>query len=107
MEDEFKEIAINMLHSNISEKIQEKHLEINIPFLVDILQKFFLDNGEKYLMEYTTYSYSSIIKFRNSSNKLSCLYDELKANKIPIIKCINYFDNDFYLKSLINLKLNY
>ena len=107
MNYEFEQIASEMLYSNICEKIQEKHIEINKTFLVDILQKFFLDNGEKYLMEYTIDSYSSIIKFRNSSNKLLCLYHELKANNIPIIKCINYFDDDFYLKSLINLKLNY
>jgi len=38
---------------------------------------------------------------------LSCLYNELHAHKIPLITCVNYFDDDFYLKSLINLKLNY
>ena len=107
MQYEFEEIAIQMLLSNISNKIQEKHVSINKPFLVEILQKFFLDNGEKFIMDYIPDYYTSLVKFRNSSDKLSCLYDELKANKIPILTCIHYFEDDFYLKSLINLKLNY
>ena len=58
-------------------------------------------------MEHITDYYSSIMEFRNSSNKLLFLYQELKENKIDLLKCINYFDDEFYLKSLINLKLNY
>ena len=85
MQDEFEEIATHMLVVN---KIQ---IAINKPFLVDILQKFFLDNGEKFIVEHISDYYTSLIKFRNSSDKLSCLYDELKAHKIPIINCIHYF----------------
>jgi hypothetical protein len=101
MQVEFEQIAIYMLTSN---KIQ---IAINKPFLIDILQKFFLDNGEKFIMEYIPQGYTSLMKFRNSSDKLLCLYNELKANKIPIINCIHYFEDDFYLKSLFDLKLNY
>ena len=107
MENEFKQIATQMLYANISEQIKATHIEINKPFLVDILQKFFLDNGETFLMEHIPDYYSSIMEFRNSSNKLLFLYQELKENKIDLLKCINYFDDEFYLKSLINLKLNY
>ena len=101
MQEEFEEIAMHMLVSN---KIQ---ITINKPFLVDILQKFFLDNGERFIVEYIPDYYTSLIKFRNSSDKLLCLYDELNAYKIPIIKCIHYFDDEFYIKSLINLNLKY
>ena len=41
MENEFKQIATQMLYANISEQIKATHIEINKPFLVDILQNFF------------------------------------------------------------------
>jgi hypothetical protein len=102
MNHEFDEIATEMLR-----KINDKHFSINKPFLIDILQKFFVDNGEKFIVDHIADWHSSIIKFRISIDKLSCLYNELHAHKIPLITCVQYFNDDFYLKSLINLKLNY